>query len=111
MSTKKKTDRVVVKPDEKTAVNRDLERADQSVLDAYWKRNIRLTLGLLAVWFFVGYILAIVFAPALNAYTFLGAPLGFWIAQNGAIYVFIVLILIYAVRMNRLDEEFNVEER
>ncbi len=111
MSTKKKTDRVVVKPDKKTAVNRDLEHADQSVLDAYWKRNIRLTLGLLAVWFFVGYILAIVFAPALNAYTFLGAPLGFWIAQNGAIYVFIVLILIYAVRMNRLDEEFNVEER
>jgi putative solute:sodium symporter small subunit len=64
----------------------------------------------LAVWFVVGYLLAIVFAPALNAYTFLGAPLGFWIAQNGAIYVFILLILIYAVRMNRMDKEFGVEE-
>jgi putative solute:sodium symporter small subunit len=110
MSSKKPDRRVAVVPDEKTALNRELAHADQEVLDAYWKRNISLTLGLLAVWFVVGYLLAIVFAPALNAYTFLGAPLGFWIAQNGAIYVFILLILIYAVRMNRMDKEFGVEE-
>jgi len=110
MSNKKPNRRVAVVPDEKTALNKELAHADQTVLDAYWKRNISLTLSLLAVWFVVGYLLAIVFAPALNAYTLLGAPLGFWIAQNGAIYVFVVLILIYAVRMNQIDKEFGVEE-
>jgi len=85
--------------------------ANKEVLEAYWKRNLRLTLTLLAVWFLVGYVLAIIFAPALNNFTFLGAPLGFWIAQNGAIYVFVLLILIYATRMNRMDEEFDVEEQ
>lgn len=110
MSNKKPNRRVAVVPDEKTALNKELAQADQTVLDAYWKRNISLTLGLLAVWFVVGYLLAIVFAPALNAYTFLGAPLGFWIAQNGAIYVFLLLIFIYALRMNQMDKEFGVEE-
>ena len=86
-------------------------RDNKEMLQAYWKRNIRLTLSLLAVWFVVGYILSIVLAPWLNNFTFLGAPLGYWMAQNGAIYVFVLLIFIYAVRMNRLDEEFGVEER
>lgn len=113
MSSSKKprtTPRVTVVPDEKTALKRELERADQTVLDAYWKRNLRLTLILLSIWFVVGYLLAIVFAPALNNFTFLGTPLGFWMAQNGAIYVFVLLILIYAVGMNRLDKEFGVDE-
>lgn len=108
--SRSKRPRVTVVPDEKTALKRELERADQTVLDAYWKRNLRLTLTLLAVWFVVGYLLAIVFAPALNTFSFLGMPLGFWIAQNGAIYVFVLLILIYAVMMNRLDKEFGVNE-
>ena len=84
---------------------------NKEMLQNYWKRNISLTLSLLAVWFVVGYIISIVLAPWLNNFTFLGAPLGYWMAQNGAIYVFIILILIYAVRMNRLDEEFGVEEQ
>jgi putative solute:sodium symporter small subunit len=79
-------------------------------LQEYWNRNLGLTIGLLAVWFVVGYVLAIVLAPQLNDATFLGGPLGFWIAQNGAIYVFLLLILIYASRMNRMDDEFGVEE-
>jgi putative solute:sodium symporter small subunit len=83
---------------------------NQEVLEAYWKRNLSLTLSLLAVWFVVGYILAIIFAPTLNNITFLGTPLGFWIAHNGAIYIFVILILIYAVSMNRMDEEFDVQE-
>ena len=49
--------------------------ADKERLEGYWKRNIRLTLTLLAVWFIVGYVLAIIFAPALNTITFLGGPL------------------------------------
>lgn len=105
-----KTRHVNVVPDQKTALKQELAQTDRSVLEAYWKRNLRLTLTLLAVWFVVGYLLAIVFAPALNTFSFLGMPLGFWIAQNGAIYVFVLLILIYAVMMNRLDKEFGVDE-
>ena len=108
--SKSKKPRVAVVPDEKTALKRELEQADQSVLEAYWKRNLRLTLTLLSIWFVVGYLLAIVFAPALNNFSFLGMPLGFWIAQNGAIYVFVLLILIYAMSMNRMDEEFGLNE-
>jgi putative solute:sodium symporter small subunit len=88
-------------------MDRDQNRA---VLRAYWKRTLRLTLTLLAVWFTAGYVVAILMAPTLNRVTFLGGPLGFWFAQNGAIYVFWVLILVYAVGMNRLDHEFDVEE-
>ena len=84
---------------------------NKEMLQNYWKRNISLTLSLLAVWFIFGYILSIILAPWLNNFTFLGAPLGYWMAQNGAIYVFVLLIFIYAVRMNKLDEEFGVEEQ
>ncbi len=79
-------------------------------LQAYWDRTLRLTAGLLAVWFVVGYLLAIILAPTLNDFRFLGGPLGFWVAQNGAIYVFWLLILIYARAMNRLDREFDVHD-
>lgn len=83
---------------------------NRTVLGAYWKRNLRFTLVLLAVWFIAGYVLAILLAPLLNRLTFLGGPFGYWFAQNGAIYIFWLLILIYAVGMNRLDREFDVEE-
>lgn len=83
---------------------------EQGTLDRYWKRNVSLVMSLLAVWAVVGYLLAIILAPALNNYQFLGGPLGFWIAQNGAIYVFVLLILVYAILMNRMDEEFDVHE-
>ena len=96
--------------EDKVALNQELAQADQAVLDRYWKRNLNLTITLLTIWFVVGYLLSIVFAPALNAFIFLGAPLGFWMAQNGAIYVFVLLIFIYAVAMNRMDKEFGVEE-
>ena len=79
-------------------------------LGAYWRRTLRLTAGLLAVWFATGYLLAILLAPTLNRASFLGGPLGYWIAQNGAIYVFWLLILIYALAMNRLDREFGVHD-
>ncbi len=82
-------------------------RAD---LQRYWERTLRLTVGLLLVWFIVGYVLAIMMAPTLNSIRFLGGPLGFWVAQNGAIYVFWLLILIYARAMNRLDREFDVHD-
>ena len=79
-------------------------------LKAYWERTLRLTVALLVVWFLAGYVLAIFLAPMLNGVRFLGGPLGFWIAQNGAIYVFWLLVLIYAWSMNRLDREFDVHD-
>jgi putative solute:sodium symporter small subunit len=85
-------------------------RISQQQLDAYWKRTVRLTVALLAIWIIAGYGIAIFMAPTLNRVTFLGGPLGFWFAQNGAIYIFWVLILVYAIGMNRLDREHGVEE-
>ena len=79
----------------------------QSPKKRYWRRNLSLTVSLLTVWFIVGYVLSILLAPWLNTFTFLGGPLGFWIAQNGAIYIFVVLILIYCIVMNKLDQEYE----
>ena len=84
---------------------------DQASRRGYWQANIRLTLILLAIWFTVAYLLGIVFAPTLNAMGSIGgAPLGFWVAHQGAIYVFIALIVVYALQMRKLDRRFGVEE-
>ncbi len=78
----------------------------------YWRRNIRYVGILVAVWFVVSYLGGIVFAEALNQFTLPGTnfPLGFWFAQQGAIYVFVVEIFVYVWLMNRLDREFQVDE-
>jgi putative solute:sodium symporter small subunit len=76
----------------------------------YWRANLRLQLTLLAVWALFGYVLAILFADPLNDVSFGGFPLGFWFAQQGAIYVFVLLIFIYAITMDRVDHEFGVQE-
>ncbi|MEX2470870.1 MAG: DUF4212 domain-containing protein [Gemmatimonadota bacterium] len=80
--------------------------------EAYWKRNVRYVGGLLVVWFTVSYGFGIVLAEPLNAVNLpgTGIPLGFWFAQQGSIYVFVVLIFVYVVLMNRLDREFDVDE-
>jgi putative solute:sodium symporter small subunit len=79
---------------------------------AYWRRNVRLVLTLLAVWFAVSYGAGILLAEWLNQYRLPGTgfPLGFWFAQQGSIYVFVILIFIYVWRTNRLDREFDVDE-
>lgn len=78
----------------------------------YWRRNLRYLVGLLAIWFVASYGLGIVWAERLNAFTLPGTgyPVGFWFAQQGAIYVFVVLIFVYVRLMNRLDLEFEVDE-
>ncbi len=73
--------------------------------DRHWQQNLRLVALLLVVWFAVSFGLGILFVEPLNAVRLGGFPLGFWFAQQGSIYVFIVLILVYAVRMDRLDEQ------
>jgi len=78
----------------------------------YWRRNIRYVGSLLVVWFVVSYGFGIVLAEPLNAFTLPGThyPLGFWFAQQGAIYVFVILIFVYVRLMNGLDREFDVDE-
>ena len=79
-------------------------------LQEYWQKNLRLLAILLAVWFFVSYGCGIIFADYLNNFRLGGYKLGFWFAQQGAIYVFIIIIFVYVNRMNKLDKEFGVDE-
>ncbi len=78
--------------------------------NAYWKANIRLILTLLVIWFAVSFGAGILFVDQLDAIKIGGFPLGFWFAEQGSIYVFVLLIVIYTVKMNQLDKKFNVEE-
>lgn len=83
---------------------------NQEQADAYWRANIRLVLTLLAIWFVVSYGFGILLVEPLNAIRFGGFKLGFWFAQQGAIYVFVALIFVYVWRMNKLDQQFDVHE-
>lgn len=76
----------------------------------YWKRNIRLMSILLVIWFIVSYGFGIMLVNVLDQIQFFGFKLGFWFAQQGSIYVFVVLIFVYARKMNALDREFDVHE-
>jgi len=76
----------------------------------YWRSNLRLQLGLLAVWAVVGYVLSIFLAHVLNDYTVYGFPIAFWFAQQGSIVVFVILIFLYAFSMDRIDHEYEVHE-
>ena len=77
---------------------------------SYWKENIRLVLSLLAVWFLVSFVMAILFVDVLDNIRFFGFKLGFWMAQQGSIYCFVILIFIYAHKMNKLDHKYGVDE-
>ncbi|MBC2770129.1 DUF4212 domain-containing protein [Pusillimonas minor] len=83
---------------------------DKSSSDAYWKANVRIILISLVIWFVCSFGMGIILRPALMGISVGGADLGFWMAQNGSIYVFIVLIFVYAKMMNKLDREHGVEE-
>ena len=80
-------------------------------LQKYWKKNLTFLLILLSVWFTVSYGCGILFAESLNTIKLGGFPLGFWFAQQGSIYVFCILIFVYVVLMNKLDKEFDVDEK
>ena len=79
---------------------------------AYWRANIRYLWSLLAVWFTVSFGFGIILARPLNAFHLPGTgyPLGFWFAQQGSIYVFVILIFVYVVLMNRMDRRFDLDE-
>jgi putative solute:sodium symporter small subunit len=76
----------------------------------YWRTQIRRTAILLGVWFIVAYVMSIFLAEPLNSFSFGGVPFGFWMAQQGSIFVFISLVLIYTLASNQLDREAGVEE-
>ena len=77
----------------------------------YWRRNLRYLGVLLAVWFAVSFGFGILLVDELDTIRIGGFKLGFWFAQQGAIYVFVVLIFVYVFLMNRLDKKFNVDEQ
>ena len=78
--------------------------------EAYWKANLKLVAWCLAIWFVVSYLFGIILVDQLNAIQIGGYRLGFWFAQQGSIYIFVILIFFYASRMKKLDQKFNVEE-
>lgn len=80
-------------------------------LKNYWKKNVQYLLILLSVWFLASYGFGVLFADALNNIRFGGFKLGFWFAQQGSIYVFVILIFVYVRLMNRLDREYDVDEK
>jgi putative solute:sodium symporter small subunit len=73
----------------------------------YWKANIKIVLSLLSVWFFISFGCGILFVDALDTIQFGGFKFGFWIAQQGSIFVFVALILIYIRLMDKLDDSYN----
>ncbi|MBD3729141.1 MAG: DUF4212 domain-containing protein [Sphingomonadales bacterium] len=77
---------------------------------AYWKENIRLLITLMAIWFLVSFGAGILFRPFLDQFMIGGFPLGFWFAQQGSVYVFIVLIFYYAARMKSIERKYDLDD-
>jgi len=76
----------------------------------YWRRNIKIVLSLMAVWFIVSFGFGILLVEQLNVIRMGGFKLGFWFAQQGSIFSFVILIFVYVYKMNQLDKEFDVNE-
>ena len=82
----------------------------QTAHKKYWKTNIKYVAILLAIWFLVSFVLGILLVDEMNKFKIAGFKLGFWFAQQGSIYVFVILIYIYIKLMNKLDKKFGVNE-
>ncbi len=76
----------------------------------YWKKNIRIVLSLLAIWFFVSFGMGILLVDVLDNFRIFGFKLGFWMAQQGSIFCFVILIFVYVYRMNKLDHQYGMDE-
>jgi putative solute:sodium symporter small subunit len=79
-------------------------------MKAYWRKNLQTLYILLLIWFVVSFGFGILLVEPLNEFRLGGYKLGFWFAQQGSIYAFVILIFVYVVRMNKLDKEFDVNE-
>ena len=78
--------------------------------DRYWRRTINRILMLMAVWLIAGPVMGILLVEPLNQFSLGGVPFGFWMAQQGAIYIFVALIFLNAWLADRTDREFDVHE-
>ena len=76
----------------------------------YWKSNVRIVIILLAIWFIVGFCCSIFFIEQMNLIRIGSVGLGFWFAQQGSIFIFVILVLAYALLMDALDRKHGVEE-
>ena len=83
---------------------------NKNKMHEYWRRNVRIVLTLLGLWFVVSYGCGILLVDELNEFRLGGFKLGFWFAQQGSIYAFVLIIFLYVWLMNRLDREFDVDE-
>ncbi len=88
----------------------DNEVLSEASVAAYWRANISLLLKLLAVWFIVSYGFGILLVDWLNQVSLFGFKLGFWWAQQGSIYVFVLLIFVYVGLIGRIDRKFGVDD-
>lgn len=79
-------------------------------LKAYWRINLKYLVILLSIWFIVSYVLGIFLVDELNVIRIGGFKLGFWFAQQGSMYVFVILIFVYVKLMTNLDKKFDVHE-
>jgi putative solute:sodium symporter small subunit len=77
---------------------------------SYWRYNVTLTTILLIIWFMAAYIVSGLLAGQLNQYTFLGFPLGYYMAAQGSLVIFVIEIALYAYLMNRLDVRYGIRE-
>jgi len=82
----------------------------QQKATAYWKENVKYLFILLTIWFAVSYGAGILFKDVLNQFHMGGFPIGFWFAQQGSIYVFVVLIFVYVRLMNKLDKKYGYDK-
>ncbi|MCB2046624.1 MAG: DUF4212 domain-containing protein [Novosphingobium sp.] len=88
----------------------DNEETENAGANAYWKENIRLLLTLMAIWFLVSFGAGILFRDFLDQFMIGGFPLGFWFAQQGSIYIFIVLIFYYAWKMKKIERHYDLDD-
>ena len=88
---------------------KELAGLDKQKLKDYWAYNVRLTTIILVIWFVVTYVCSF-FAPELNSIVIFGFPMGYYMGAQGSLIVFVVLIFVYAFKMNKADKDYGVEE-
>lgn len=83
---------------------------EKSNAEGYWQANLKLIAILLSIWALVSYVFGIVLADMLNSIFIGSLPVGFWFAQQGSMFTFIILIFVYAFTMDKIDQQFDVHE-
>jgi putative solute:sodium symporter small subunit len=87
-----------------------MKTMDEEQRRAYWRDNTALIRKLLIVWALAGIVFSILLVQPLNSIRFFGLPFGFWMAQQGSILIFVVLIFTYAFQMDKLDRKYNIKK-